>query len=129
MDATITPGAGPVPEPPAFMADTEVTENRKDDGTLHTVTLTHGPTGLRVTAPTHDEAAASLGTEVASRAVTTQPADDDETVTIPRGDLDHLLAVATLYVGAFRPDEMMTLPEKFGVQVIEEVVERHGRRY
>jgi hypothetical protein len=52
-----------------------------------------------------------------------------ETVTIPRADLDALLAVATLYIGAFRPGEPMTLPEKLALQDVEEVVERHGRRY
>jgi hypothetical protein len=52
-----------------------------------------------------------------------------ENVTVPRRDLDCLLAVATMYVDSFAPDEMMTLPEKFALQDVEEVVERHGRRY
>jgi hypothetical protein len=52
-----------------------------------------------------------------------------ESVTIPRADLDALLAVATLYIGAFRPGEPMTLPEKLALQDVEGVVERHGRRY
>jgi hypothetical protein len=51
-----------------------------------------------------------------------------ETVSIPRHDLDVLLSVATLYVASFRPDEMMTLPEKLRLQDVEEVVKRHGRR-
>jgi hypothetical protein len=55
--------------------------------------------------------------------------DRMENVTVPRRDLDCLLAVATLYVDSFTPDEMMTLPEKFALQDVEEVVERHGRRY
>ena len=52
-----------------------------------------------------------------------------ETVAVPRGDLDVLIAVATLYIASFRPDEMMTLPEKLQLQDVEEVVKRHGRRY
>ena len=52
-----------------------------------------------------------------------------ENITIPRFDLDCLLAVATLYIDSFRPDEMMTLPEKFALQDVEEVVKSHGRRY
>ena len=50
-------------------------------------------------------------------------------VAVPRCDLDVLLAVATLYIDAFRPDEMMTLPGKLMLQDVEEVVKRHGRRY
>ncbi len=46
-----------------------------------------------------------------------------------RADLGCLLAVATLYLGAFRDDEMMTLPEKMRLQDVEDVVHRHGRRY
>jgi hypothetical protein len=52
-----------------------------------------------------------------------------EAVSIPRHDLDVLLSVATLYIASFRPDEMMTLPEKLRLQDVEEVVKRHGRRY
>jgi hypothetical protein len=52
-----------------------------------------------------------------------------ENASLPRRDLDVLLAVATLYLDAFRPDEMMTLPEKLSLQDVEEVVKRHGRRY
>jgi hypothetical protein len=44
-------------------------------------------------------------------------------------DFGQLLAVATLYVGAFKPDEKMTLPEKMRLQEIEAILERHGRRY
>ena len=52
-----------------------------------------------------------------------------ETVPLPRRDLDCLLAVATLYLNSFTEDELMTLPEKFRYQDVEEVVKRHGRRY
>jgi hypothetical protein len=54
---------------------------------------------------------------------------DKESVTIPRYDLDVLLAVATLYVNAFGDDEMMTLPEKLRLQEVEDVVKRYGERY
>ena len=54
---------------------------------------------------------------------------DAEPVTINRADLDHLLAVATMYVKAFGEDEMMTLPEKFALQEVEAVLVRYGRRY
>jgi hypothetical protein len=52
-----------------------------------------------------------------------------ESVTVPRNDLDCLLAVATLYLNSFTDDELMTLPEKFRYQDVEDVVKRHGRRY
>jgi hypothetical protein len=52
-----------------------------------------------------------------------------ETVPVSRSDLDCLLAVATLYLASFTDDEMMTLPEKFRHQDVEDVVHRHGRRY
>ena len=52
-----------------------------------------------------------------------------ENATIPRFDLDVLLAVATLYLTSFTDDEMMTLPEKLRLQDVEDVVHRHGRRY
>ena len=52
-----------------------------------------------------------------------------ETVPLPRRDLDVLLAVATLYVDSFNPDEVMTLPEKLlRLQDVEDVVKRYGRR-
>ena len=54
---------------------------------------------------------------------------EPETVSLPRRDLDVLLAVATLYLNSFTDDELMTLPEKFAHQDVEEVVNRHGRRY
>ena len=52
-----------------------------------------------------------------------------ERADISQADLDTLLAVATLYIGAFSEEEMVTLPEKLRLQQVEEVVERHGRRY
>ena len=52
-----------------------------------------------------------------------------ENVPVPRCDLDVLLAVATLYIDAFTPDEMMTLPGKLMLQDVEDVVKRYGRRY
>ena len=44
-------------------------------------------------------------------------------------EFEQLLAVATLYVEAFKEDEMMTLPEKMRLQEIEAILERHGKRY
>ncbi len=52
-----------------------------------------------------------------------------ENIPVSRGDLDCLLAVATLYLNSFTDDERMTLPEKLMLQNIEDVVKRHGRRY
>ena len=52
-----------------------------------------------------------------------------ETVPLPRRDLDVLLAAATLYLDSFTDGELMTLPEKFAHQDVEDVVNRHGRRY
>ena len=46
-----------------------------------------------------------------------------------RADMDVLLAVATLYLDAFRDDEMITLLEKMRLQEVEDVVARHGKRY
>ena len=48
---------------------------------------------------------------------------------MPRHEFDQLLAVATLYVGAFTEDEMMTLPEKLRFQEVEAILEKHGKRY
>ena len=52
-----------------------------------------------------------------------------ENVSLPRRDLDVLLAIATLYLTAFNGDELMTLPEKMRLQNVEDVVHRHGRRH
>lgn len=56
----------------------------------------------------------------------TEPA---EMVTVPESDFSALLAVATLYVNAFSDDEMMTLPERMRLQEVEDILDRHGRRY
>jgi hypothetical protein len=53
----------------------------------------------------------------------------DETVTIFRYELDQLLAAATVYVEAFEPDEMLTLPGILALQEIETVLEKYGKRY
>lgn len=57
------------------------------------------------------------------------PVDEPETITLPQCDLDQLLAVATLYLGAFTEDELMSLTEKMALQEVEAVVERYGKRY
>lgn len=44
-------------------------------------------------------------------------------------ETEALLAVATLYVEAFSQDETMTLPERLRLQEIEDILDRHGRRY
>lgn len=54
---------------------------------------------------------------------------EEPVVSIPESDLGQLLAVATLYVESFRENELMTLPEKFGLQLIEEILDKYGRRY
>lgn len=51
------------------------------------------------------------------------------TVTLDAYDLDLLLAVATIYVDAFAPEEMLTLPGKLVLQDVEALLERYGRRY
>ena len=52
-----------------------------------------------------------------------------EVVTITKADLAQLLAVATLYIDSFAPDERLSLGGLTAVQGIEEIVESHGRRY
>lgn len=52
-----------------------------------------------------------------------------EQVTIARYELDYLLAAATVYVKAFEPDEMMTLPGKMMLQEVEGILEKYGKRY
>lgn len=52
-----------------------------------------------------------------------------ETRTVFRYELDRLLAVATLYLDAFAPDEATTLPGKLMLQDVEDVVAKYGRRY
>lgn len=46
---------------------------------------------------------------------------------ITEAEIEALLAVATLYVDAFKEDEMMSLPEKLRLQEIEDILKRHGR--
>lgn len=61
-----------------------------------------------------------------------QPVPDTEvkeTVTVPKHDLEVLLAVATAYVDAFTDDDRMSLGEAFRHNEVIEVVEKHGRRY
>jgi len=60
---------------------------------------------------------------------TGKPDGEAESVTLPRYELDLLLAVATTYVDAFEPDELMTLPAKLLLQDVEAILERYGRRY
>lgn len=47
---------------------------------------------------------------------------------VSSADLDTLLAVARLYVDAFRPDEMMTLLERLTLQQVEDVLARLDAR-
>jgi len=51
------------------------------------------------------------------------------TVAVSESDFGQLLAVATLYVDAFKDDEMMSLTERLRLQEIEDILDRHGRRY
>jgi hypothetical protein len=45
-------------------------------------------------------------------------------------EIEALLAVATLYVDSFPDDDqVMTLPERQRLQEIEDILDRHGRRY
>jgi len=53
----------------------------------------------------------------------------DASVSMPQADLDTLLAVATMYIDAFSEAERMSLTERMRLQEVEDVVERHGRRY
>jgi hypothetical protein len=46
---------------------------------------------------------------------------------VPEEDLLKLLAVATLYVNAFREDEMMSLTERIRLQEIEDILDRYVR--
>ncbi len=52
-----------------------------------------------------------------------------EEVTVPRAELEALLAVATLYAEAFSEDEMMALPQLMRLQEVDRILERHGKRY
>lgn len=55
--------------------------------------------------------------------------DTGERADISQFEVDVLLSVATLYVDSFGEDEMMTLPERMRLQDVEDILERHGRRY
>lgn len=59
----------------------------------------------------------------------TETAAEPEQVTIARYELDQLLAVATMYVDAFAPDEMLTLPGKLALQEVEAILAKYGKRY
>lgn len=65
--------------------------------------------------------------------MTTDTGNPDEAesthVALERHELDQLLAVATMYVNAFEPDELMSLPAKLLLQDVEAILERYGRRY
>lgn len=52
-----------------------------------------------------------------------------ESVEVDRAEFETLLAVATLYVEAFDPDELLTLPARLRLQVVEDILAKHGRRY
>ncbi len=61
---------------------------------------------------------------------TGNPGEAESThVALERHELDLLLAVATMYVNAFEPDELMSLPAKLMLQDVEAILERYGRRY
>lgn len=55
--------------------------------------------------------------------------DTGERADISQFEVDVLLSVATLYADSFGEDEMMTLPERMRLQDVQDVLERHGRRY
>jgi hypothetical protein len=69
------------------------------------------------------------GGQYSGRGSRTPASEAPESVTLPRHEFDTLLAVATMYIDAFAPDEMMTLPAKLMLQDVEAIVERYGRRY
>lgn len=48
---------------------------------------------------------------------------------ITEAEIETLLAVATLYVAAFNDDDEMTLTEQMRLQAVEDILNRHGRRY
>lgn len=50
-------------------------------------------------------------------------------ISVTSTESEALLAVATLYVDSFAPDEAMSLTELWRLQEIEDILERHGRRY
>jgi hypothetical protein len=50
-------------------------------------------------------------------------------LTLTEAEIEALLAVATMYVDAFKDDDAMTLPERMRLQEIEDILNRHGCRY
>ena len=50
-------------------------------------------------------------------------------VAISKQDFEMLLAVATMYVEAFEPDEKMTLVERLRLAQVEDLLAKYGRRY
>ena len=52
-----------------------------------------------------------------------------EPLTLTDAEIGQLLAVATMYVDAFKDDDAMSLPELARLQEIEDILDRHGRRY
>ena len=48
---------------------------------------------------------------------------------ISKQDFEMLLAVATMYVEAFEPDEKMTLVERLRLVQVEDLLAKYGRRY
>ena len=95
-----------------------------DDGSQHEYEV-RGPDAVPAPGGFHPEGVVT--SDVAARIeYARKRADEIEKL---RADLDCLLAVATIYLDAFREDEMMTLPEKLRLQDVEEVVARRGKRY
>ena len=54
---------------------------------------------------------------------------EEAAAVVSRYELDQLLAVATMYVDAFRDDELMTLPQKLALQDMDAILDKYGRRY
>lgn len=54
---------------------------------------------------------------------------NEDVVALDRVEFETLLAVATLYVESFDPDEMLTLPARMSLQSVENILEKHGKRY
>lgn len=54
---------------------------------------------------------------------------DDDTVSLTEAEIGALLALATLYVDSFKDDETMSFTGRMRLQEIEDILDRHGRRY
>lgn len=90
---TLTPDAAPAPgPPPAWMADTDVQQVLKDDGSHHQWELTYRPTGTKVTSVDRDLAVSDLGEVLASRGEIADPGHQAEDS--PDGHLAHGQSVA-----------------------------------